>query len=472
LDFDDLEEFAGHPAKQEGMHMATASSDLIVSVSGIRGIIGAGLTPAATLAFAQALGTYLKGGSVVLSRDSRPSGPMLRHAVIAGLTSCGCAIHDLGIVPTPTCGLAVRKLDAAGAVQITASHNPAPWNGLKLFGSDGAVLSAAKGKEIKELFDTSQFALVPHDKLGWLREEPHAADWHRERVLQLLDTTRVKASRFRVFLDANGGAGGPLGAKLLEALHAPSILHGCDPDGQFAHPPEPLAENLTEILPMVPRHQANVGFVLDPDADRLAVIDEQGRYIGEELTLALAVLSRLRHERGPVVINMSSSRVTEDLAKRFNVPCHRAAVGEANVVEKMREVNALLGGEGNGGVIDPRVGWVRDPYIGMGLILLLLAETGKRLSEIVAELPSYTIVKDKYTIARESLTTLNAALQKRWPEARANHLDGLRLDWADRWVHVRPSNTEPIVRVIAEAPLAADAEGLCKEVGALLNELR
>jgi phosphomannomutase len=449
--------------------MATASSDLIVSVSGIRGIVGAGLTPAATLAFAQALGTYLKGGPVVLSRDSRPSGMMLRHAVMAGLTSCGCAIHDLGIVPTPTVGLAVRKLDAAGAIQITASHNPAPWNGLKLFGSDGAVLSAAKGKDIKQLFDTNNFALVAHDKLGRVHESPHAADWHCERVMQLTDVARIKACRFRVFLDANGGAGGPLGAKLLDALNSHAILHGGEPDGNFAHQPEPLAENLTAILPMIPQHQANVGFVLDPDADRLAVIDEEGRYIGEELTLALAVFSRLRHERGPIVINMSSSRVTEALAKRFDVPCYRAAVGEANVVEKMREVNALLGGEGNGGVIDPRVGWVRDPYIGMGLILQLLAETGQKLSALVAELPSYVIVKDKYTVARESLPLLNAALQKRWPEASANQLDGLRLDWPDRWVHVRPSNTEPIVRVIAEAPLAADAERLCKEVGSLLE---
>ena len=452
--------------------MPTQASDLIVSVSGIRGIIGAGLSPASALAFAQALGTYLKGGPVVLSRDSRPSGSMLRHAVIAGLASCGCAIHDLGITPTPTVGLAVRKLDAAGAIQITASHNPAPWNGLKLFGGDGAVLSAGKGKEIKQLFDTSSFALVAHDQLGGLSECRTAADWHRERVLQLVDGTRIRGRNFRVLLDANAGAGGPLGKALLEALQARPILRGSDPDGDFAHPPEPIAENLTTILPLVPRHQADVGFVLDPDADRLAIVDEQGRYIGEELTLALAVLCRLKQERGPIVINMSTSRVTEDLAKQFGIVCHRAAVGEANVVEKMREVGAVLGGEGNGGVIDPRVGWVRDPFIGMGLILQLLADTGKRLSELVAELPSYVIVKDKYTVERGLLPNLNAKLEQRWPEAKANRLDGLRLDWPDRWVHVRPSNTEPIVRVIAEAPDANRAEGLCGQVGALLNGLK
>jgi phosphomannomutase len=445
------------------------SSDLIVSVSGIRGIVGAGLTPGPVVAFAQALGTYLGGGRVVLARDSRPSGEVMRHAVLGGLLASGCEVHDLGIAPTPTCGLAVRRLEAAGAVQITASHNPAPWNGLKLFGGDGGVLSATRGREVKQLFDAGRFTCVAHDKLGSVRECRAAENWHRERVLQLVDVERIRSRGFRTLLDANGGAGGPLGKALLDALHASPSVQGERPDGNFAHPPEPLAENLHTILPLVPRCGADAGFVLDPDADRLAIIDETGRYIGEELTLALAVLCRLRQERGPVVINMSSSRVVEDLARRFDVPCHRSAVGEANVVEAMRAAGAVLGGEGNGGVIDPRVGWVRDPYIGIGLVLSLMAETQQKLSQIVAGLPSYTIVKDKYEMPRDRLPRLNAALQQRWPEARANTLDGLRLDWADRWVHVRPSNTEPIVRVITEAPASADAERLCREVGALLK---
>ena len=262
-----------------------------------------------------------------------------------------------------------------------------------------------------------------------------------------------------------------MGRDLLSSL-SPRILPvvaGGDKDGQFAHPPEPLAENLTTILARVPACRADVGFVLDPDADRLAIIDEQGQYIGEELTLALAVLFRLRQHKGPVVINMSSSRVVEDLARQAGVTCHRSAVGEANVVEEMRRHGAVIGGEGNGGVIDPRVGWVRDPFIGMGLILNLLAETGKKVSELVAELPAYAIVKDKYTVPRERLPSLNDMLVQRWPEARVNRVDGLRLDWEKAWLHVRPSNTEPIVRVIAEAPNREDAVRLCHEVGQLLK---
>jgi phosphomannomutase len=445
---------------------------LIVSVSGIRGVIGRGLTPEAATAFAAALGTMTEGGRIVLSRDGRPSGGMLRHAALAGLLAAGCEVHDLAVAATPTVGLAVRRLGARGGIQITASHNPAEWNGLKLFGPDGAVLSAADGQRIKALFDARSFRRAAWDEIGTVTECRKADDWHRERVLELVDVPKVRARQLRAFLDANGGAGGPLGRRLLESFQCRPVCVGCDADGYFAHEPEPIASNLRDVCPQVAAAGCDVGFVLDPDSDRLAVIDEAGRYIGEELTLALAVLHRLRSapagERGPVVINMSTSRVVEDIAARFGVPCHRAAVGEANVCARMREAGALIGGEGNGGVIDPRVGFVRDPFIGMGLVLNLLADTGKKLSELVAELPAYSIVKDKYGVDPQRLPALFAALEQRWPETKANRLDGLRLDWPDRWVHVRASNTEPIVRVIAEAPRAEEAERLCQEVGALL----
>ncbi len=443
-------------------------SDLIVSVSGIRGIIGQGLTPEPALRFAAALGTAFHGGRVLLSRDSRPSGLVVRHAVLAGLMGTGCEVHDLGIAPTPTVGLAVRKLDAAGAIQISASHNPAPWNGMKLFGADGAVLSPTAGRAIQAAYLAGDFDYKAWDELGSLVDCRLAETWHRTRVEELVDVASIRARGFRVLLDSNAGAGGPLGASLLESLGCHATILGAAPDGGFLHPPEPLAENLTTVLPKVREAKADIGFVLDPDADRLAILDEQGRYIGEELTLALAVLCRLRQAKGPVVINMSSSRVTEDLCQQAGVACHRAAVGEANVVALMREVGALIGGEGNGGVIDPRVGWVRDPFLGIGLILELLAIEKRPLSAIVADLPRYAIIKDKYTVARERLPAVQAALEKTFADARSNRVDGLRLDWPDRWVHIRGSNTEPIVRIIAEAPTEEIAKAICREVGALV----
>jgi phosphomannomutase len=448
--------------------MASEGS-LIVSVSGIRGIVGEGLTVEAVTAFAASLGTYAKGGHIVLSRDGRPSGETLRHAVLAGLLASGCAVSDLGVAPTPTCGLAVRRLKAAGGIQITASHNPAPWNGLKLFGPEGAVLTAAEGKKVQALFRAGTRHWTSFDRLGSLQECRSAEDWHRERVLELVDVPRIRARQMRAFLDANGGAGGPLGRRMLESLGCRPVCQGCYADGHFLHEPEPVAENLHAVGPLVTENAADVGFVLDPDADRLALIDEKGRYVGEELTLALAVFYRLRQERGPVVINMSTSRVIEDVCRRYGCPCERSAVGEANVVEKMRQLGAVMGGEGNGGVIDPRVGFVRDPFIGMGLVLNLMAETSAKLSELVAELPEYAIIKDKVSVERDRLPHLLAALPRRWPEAAINRLDGVRLDWHDRWVHVRPSNTEPIVRVIAEAPEADAAAALCREVGELLK---
>jgi phosphomannomutase len=447
----------------------SSEAGLIVSVSGVRGVIGQSLTPDAALTFAAALGTHARGGAVVLSRDGRPSGTMLRHAVLAGLLGAGCTVHDLGVAPTPTFGLAVRRLQAAGGIQITASHNPAEWNGLKLFGPDGAVLAAATGKQINALFESRAFRRVPWNELGTVSDCGQALDWHCERVLELVDVVRIRSRQFRVFLDANGGAGGPLGRLLLERLQCRPVCQGCDADGFFLHEPEPIAANLGDVCPRVAAAGADAGFVLDPDADRLALIDEQGRYLGEELTLALSVCYRLREQRGPVVINLSTSRVVEDIARAHGVVCHRAAVGEANVAAKMRAVDAVIGGEGNGGVMDPRVGLVRDPFIGMGLILSLMAETGRPLSELAVELPGYQIVKEKYPAPRQRLPELFAALRKRWPEAAVNEDDGLRLDWADRWVQVRPSNTEPVVRVIAEAPRAEEAQRLCREVGELLG---
>jgi phosphomannomutase len=442
------------------------SSTLMISVSGIRGIVGESLTPEAVVTFARALGTYLEGKAVVVGRDSRPSGPMLEAAAIAGLLSCGCLIKRLGIVPTPTVGVAICELGAGGGIQITASHNPSPYNGLKLFGPRGMVLTAAEGTDVVRIHTSGQFRPTSyqttcHDEVI---AEPAAA--HLERILKQVDVSKIQHRRFRILIDANGGAGGPMLLELLDRLSWQHLLTtiGCEADGQFTHEPEPTEENLSEVAPLVAENNCAVGFALDPDADRLALIDEHGQYIGEELTLALATEFRLRQQPGPVVVNMSTSRVIEDIAARHSCAFHRSAVGEANVVERMLEIGAVIGGEGNGGVIDPRVGLVRDPFIGMALILSLLAETGKTVSQLVSELPTYHIFKTKKAIERPALPSLYDQLAQRWSEAKVNREDGLRLDWPDRWVHVRPSNTEPIVRVIAEAPTLAAAQALAGEV--------
>lgn len=444
---------------------------LIVSVSGIRGIVGESLDPETVCAFAAALGTAALPGPVALARDGRPSGEMLRHAVLAGLTAASRDVHDLGVLPTPTCGLAVRRLAAAGAVMITASHNPAPYNGLKLFGPDGRVLPAADGQKIQAIFQSRRFHRAPWDEIGRVWPCPQAADWHRDRVLELVDVSAIRARGFTAMLDANGGAGGPLGQSLLDSLGCRIVPLGCNADGRFAHEPEPVAAHLADVGPRVAGERADVGFVLDPDADRLALFDASGRFLGEELTLALAVHFRLGQlagqpsgqPAGPVVVNMSTSRVVEDVAARHGVACVRAAVGEANVADRMILAGSPIGGEGNGGVIDPRVGYVRDPFIGMALILNLMAATGRSLADLADALPAYHIVKDKCRLAPERLPAAYAALRARWPEARADEQDGLRLDWADRWVHVRPSNTEPTVRVIAEAPQPDAAAQMCRE---------
>jgi phosphomannomutase len=447
---------------------SSPARNLIVSVSGIRGIVGQSLTPDAACRFGSALGTYLRGGRVVLSRDSRPSGRMLRAAVTAGLTAAGCTVEDIGIAPTPTAGIAVRQLGAAGGIQITASHNPAPWNGLKMFGPDGAVLPGERGKEVQRIFESGEFKYAGWDAVGEARVPPGVAEEHVHLACDGVSAAGIHAAGFRVLLDGNGGAGGPLGAHLLRQLGCEVIEHACDPDGVFVHEAEPIPAHLLDVAPQVVRAGAHVGFVLDPDADRLAIIDETGACVSEEITLALAVKYRLEQKSGPVVINMSTSRVVEDLARAAGSECQRSAVGEANVVALMRSANAIIGGEGNGGVIDPRVGWVRDPFVGMAMILNLMADQGRPLSEIVASLPHYAMLKTKYAVPAEKLAGALQAIEKRWPDARVNKTDGLRLDWTDRWVHVRPSNTEPVVRVIAESPTEAETKRLCDEAAACL----
>ncbi len=445
------------------------SPKLMVSISGIRGIVGESLQSEDTLRFAMALGTKFQGGRIVVSRDSRPSGGMLRHAVIAGLLATGCTIEDIGIASTPTCGVAVRQLQARGGIQITASHNPAPWNGLKLFGPDGAVLDSATGKSVVECFQQNRFRRVDWQHLGKVGSPPEISQAHIRLVCDTLGVSQIFSANFHVLLDANGGAGGHIGIEFLDALGCTIDQIGCDCDGYFQHEPEPVPAHLTGVAESVRNLKPQIGFVLDPDADRLALIDENGNCVSEEITLALAVQFRLSRIRGPVVINMSTSRMVEDLAKTYRCECFRSAVGEANVVAEMRRSQAVIGGEGNGGVIDPRVGWVRDPLVGMGMILQLMAESKKSLSQLVSELPRYEMVKTKITIDQNQLPQRFSALIEKWNSAKIDRLDGLRFDWEDRWIHIRASNTEPVVRIIAESPTTEETKLLCSEAESILT---
>lgn len=438
---------------------------LMVSVSGLRGIVGEELTPDLVLRYAASFAATIGPGRYAVGRDSRPSGDAMHHAVIAGLAGAGCAVDDMGILPTPTLGLLVRELNCVGGIQITASHNPAPYNGLKLFGSDGAVLSAAQGEAIQSRFRDGSFGWSDwsaHQRLATL-----SRPWeqHAERVLQLVDGDAIRQARFRIVLDANGGAGGPLGMHLLQTLGCQVIPVACEPDGQFRHEPEPLPEHLHAIEEVVRQHPGAIGAALDPDADRLVLIDESGQCLHEEWTLALAVRQRLISHRGPVVINLSTSRTTEDVAKAAGAAVHRSAVGEANVVAKMREVGAIVGGEGNGGVIDPRVGWVRDPFIGVGLILESMSKGNSTLQRLAAGLPRYAMRKEKFTISRHRLPQALQQLKMAWSDATIDETDGIRFEWPDSWLHIRASNTEPIVRVIAEATTGDRLDRLCRLAG-------
>lgn len=435
----------------------------ILSISGLRGVIGDGLDPAYLVDFACALGTIFERGQVVLARDGRSTGPMVKHAVLSGLIATGCRVLDADIASTPTCGVLVQEMHAAGGLQITASHNPIEWNGLKPFSPAGSVFDQALGERLIDILERRAFTLVDGRHLGLVEVLHDPQGPHLRRVLSLIDVERIRKRRLKVVLDCNHGSGAVLGPKLLKELGCEVDVLGGTADGQFEHVPEPVEQNLTGLCAEVRRRGADIGFAQDPDADRLAIVDESGRYIGEELTLALCADFILKRTPGPVVVNGSTSRVTADIAAKYGCEFHRSHVGEANVVARMKEVGAIVGGEGNGGLIEPRVGYVRDSFASMAYVLAGLSEGQRPLSAWVDELPKYTIVKDKITCEREKVAAACAGLKKQYSGAVTTEGDGLRLDWPDRWVQVRASNTEPIVRVISEAPDADQARKLCAE---------
>lgn len=444
-----------------------APPGLMVSVSGVRGRVGEALTPEVVTRFAAAFGAYLcdeVGGrpTVVLGRDSRTSGPIFARSVEGALRAVGVDVVDVGLVPTPTVLFAVGTLGADGAIIVTASHNPVEWNALKLASGAGMFLDADEGARMRAFLEPGAVSWAGWDGLGGVRLDDGAVDRHVSAVLGLpfLDVERLRGRRFRVALDAVCGAGAVLLPPLLEALGCEVVGVNLEPDGRFPRPPEPVAANLGTLQALVRETGAMLGLATDPDGDRLALVDEAGRAIGEDYTLALATRLVLRHRQGPVVTNLSTSRVVEDAAE--GVPFHRAPVGEINVARRMQAEGAVIGGEGNGGVILPELHLTRDAAVAAALVLQLLLETGEPLSDLADGLGPYHIVKAKLDRPRGPLDEVYGRLAAELDGPVEDRQDGLWLGWPEerRWVHVRPSGTEPIVRIIAEAPGADEAESL------------
>ncbi len=445
------------------------SHELIISVSGLRGIVGDSLTPEVAVRYAKAFAASIEPGPVVLARDGRTTGAMLTGAISSALQACGREVLLADVAATPTVGVLVREHRAAGGMQVSASHNPPPYNGIKLFGPDGRVLAAAKGHVIKEKYLRDDGAWASWEHVGNATSLGATTDAHFKSVCAQVPVDLIRSKRFSVVLDANHGAGAVLGKRLLEALGCQVTVLGEAPNGKFIHPPEPTQENLVSVGEKVRGAKAVIGFCVDPDADRLAIIDEKGNYLGEEYTLALCLNYVLQSRKGTVVINCATSRMCEDVAQRHGSHVLRSAVGEANVCDLMIANNAVFGGEGNGGPIDPKVGYVRDSFVGMSVVLAAMASTGKSISQLAAQIPRYEIVKTKVDMSTARLSEAMAAVAAKYPEAESNTLDGLRLQWLDAWLLVRGSNTEPIVRAIAEAPTTARAEVLCEEAGKILR---
>ena len=451
------------------------SAPLIISVSGLRGEVGKTLTPEVAIRYAIAFSLSIPGTApFVITWDGRNSGSLFADAVSAALNAVGRPTLVGGVAATPTCGVLIRSLGAAGGIQISASHNPIEFNGLKLFSGEGRVIPKREGEKVLETYRALERGeLVPPWRTpGELGRRGAVADTvsaHMCAVLETVDPELIAAKGFRVLLDSNHGAGAVLGKPLLERLGCEVICMGEEPNGEFAHKPEPTAANLAGILEKVRAAKVDAAFCQDPDADRLAVIDENGRYIGEEYTVAICAKHKLAKKAGPVVINCATSRMTLDVAESFGVAGRRSPVGEANVVDLLLAENAVFGGEGNGGPIDPAVGLVRDSFVGMANILEAMAMRGVPVSALADELPAYAIIKEKAHLPADRVAETLDRLEANYTEYRTDRSDGLRVDFPDRWVLVRASNTEPIVRIIAEAPDACSAQALCDEIRAFIE---
>lgn len=446
----------------------------MISVSGVRGVVGDGLRPEVALHFAQAYGSEFGPGRIVVGRDSRVTGEMIKYAVWSGLTSVGCDVVDIGMAPTPTTALVTERKENSGGIIITASHNPKEWNALKLLAPDGLFLNSDQGARIRERVEKQEYDYSSWDQVGRIKPFETAIEDHIKAVanLELVHVAQIRRRQFKIVVDCCNGAGGTILPQLFEYLGCNVIFLNLEPSGYFPRSPEPIPENLTELCDAVTKHGAHLGIAVDPDVDRLALVDENGKTMGEEYTLSLATAFVLSKKSGAVVVNASTSQVIDDIARQHNAAVHRTAVGEIHVAAKARDINAVMAGEGNGGVIYPDLHYGRDAMAGIALILQYLAEAQSRISSLHQRLPQYTMIKDKITLP----FTVNArAIVKKLIEMHKNdHIDltdGLKILHDKAWVHIRASNTEPIIRIIAEATSREQTHQLIENLRIEANQL-
>lgn len=443
--------------------MKTLSS-LKISISGVRGIVGLSLTPQLIASFSAAFGSYAGPGLILVGSDTRPSRHMVTQAVIAGLLGTGARVVDLGVVPVPSVQYMVKKKNAFGGIAVTASHNPIEWNAMKFVGPDGLFLNQYRAEELLDIYHQGEFRRVPDREIQKVKQDGSAFEQHLEAILKYVDTDAIKKRKFKVALDCVNGAASEAAPRLMEALGCECVTINTDVNKPFPHSPEPTPENLGDLAALAAKEKVDIAFAQDADADRLAVVCPRLGPIGEEYSLALAIKQVLKTRKAPVVVNLSTSMLTEALAHAVGVKVHRTKVGEINVTEKLLSVDGCVGGEGNGGVIIPAIHPCRDSFAGMAVILQLLTEENKKLHEIIDTMPRYAIQKKKAPCPSSAVFAVLKKIEEVMGEgADIDRTDGIRLAWKDSWLQVRASNTEPIVRVIAEAVSENKAKALTDE---------
>ena len=438
-------------------------SPLMVSISGIRGIIGETLTPEVITNFSLAYGTMNKGKKVIISRDTRGSGEMVLNFVKGALIATGCHVIDIGVATTPTIEVMIEKLKASGGVMVSASHNPIEWNAMKFFNHFGQLMTAGENNKLLDIYNSQKWLLANWEKIGTDKKDLTANESHIELVLKNINYKAIKAKKFKVALDSINGAGGEITPLFLKELGCQVIEVNTDMSGKFAHKPEPIEANLKDFVKFVKTKKIDVAFIQDPDADRLVILDEKGLWLGEEYTTALCVREILKVKKSPVVVNMSTSRMNEDIANEFGCKFYRSKVGEANVVEMMKMKKSIAGGEGNGGIIAGNIHFGRDSLVGIAYLLQGMT-TGEKVSDLVKAIPSYAMLKTTLPVQKEKLKKALAKLTKKYKNEKINSEDGIRIDFKDKWVHLRSSNTEPIIRIISEAKTSIEADNLIQEI--------